>query len=139
MGTKRVVNITLHGYIPTLNEYIKVERQHRLRAARLKRETEARLVPQFMAKKITPFDCVTLGYNWVRPHRREDKDNISFGQKFVQDAMVASGVISNDGWNKVLGFRHNFSVNKELKSPELVLVIMSEGLALESGESPEAS
>ena len=138
MGSKRIVNITLRGYIPTLNEYIKVERQHRLRAARLKRKTQANLVPQFMERKIPPFNSVRLGYNWIRPHRREDKDNIAFGQKFVQDAMVSSGVISNDGWNKVVGFTHNFSVNKELDAPELILVIMSQSLPLEAGESPAA-
>lgn len=138
MGAERIVNITLRGYIPTLNEYIKVERQHRLRAARLKRKTQANLIPQFMERKIPPFNCVRLGYNWIRPHRREDKDNIAFGQKFVQDAMVSSGVISNDGWNKVVGFTHNFSVNKELDAPELILVIMSQSLPLESGESPVA-
>ena len=138
MGAERIVNIKLRGYIPTLNEYIKVERQHRLRAARLKRKTQANLIPQFMERKIPPFNCVRLGYNWSRPHRREDKDNIAFGQKFVQDAMVSSGVISNDGWNKVVGFTHNFSVNKELDAPELILVIMSQSLPLESGESPVA-
>ena len=138
MGAERIVNITLRGYIPTLNEYIKVERQHRLRAARLKRKTQANLIPQFMERKIHPFNCVRLGYNWIRPHRREDKDNIAFGQKFVQDAMVSSGVISNDGWNKVVGFTHNFSVNKELDAPELILVIMSEDLPPESGETPAA-
>ena len=138
MGAERIVNITLRGYIPTLNEYIKVERQHRLRAARLKRKTQANLIPQFMERKIPPFNCVRLGYNWIRPHRREDKDNIAFGQKFVQDAMVSSGVISNDGCNKVVGFTHNFSVNKELDAPELILVIMSQSLPLEAGESPAA-
>ena len=138
MGAERIVNITLRGYIPTLNEYIKVERQHRLRAARLKRKTQANLIPQFMERKIPPFNCVRLGYKWIRPHRREDKYNIAFGQKFVQDAMVSSGVISNEGWNKVVGLTHNFSVNKELDAPELILVIMSQSLPLESGESPVA-
>ena len=50
--------------------------------------------------------------------------------------MVSSGVISNDGWNKVIGFTHNFSVNRALDAPELVLVIMGEDLPLESGEAP---
>ena len=124
MGSaRRSVTIELHGYIPTLNEYINAQRQHRLRGAKMKKMTERRLVPQFLAQKIKPFEAVELDYDWVRLSKREDKDNIAFGQKFVQDAMVTAGVVSDDGWNKVIGFIHKFSVDKSMDYPKLILII----------------
>ena len=123
MGSRRIVTVALDGYKPTLNEYINTERKHRLKAAKLKKATEHHLTMQLKSKKVSPFESVELGYNWIRLHRREDKDNISFGQKFVQDALVNAGIIANDGWKNVFGFTHNFSVDKSLSHPKLILVI----------------
>ncbi len=127
MGSRRYVVVSLEGYIPTLNEYINTERRHRLKAARLKKTTEHHLTMQLKSKNIAPFESVQLGYNWIRLHRREDKDNISFGQKFVQDAMVNAGIIPNDGWKNVISFIHNFTVDKSLSHPKLSLVIKCGG------------
>ncbi len=122
MGSRRIVTVEILSYIPTLNEYINAERRHRLRAARLKRTTEKQITLELIGQKIKPFDSIFLSYNWIRPHRREDKDNISFGQKFVQDALMLAGIITNDGWNKVVGFSHDFNVDKE-QGPKLILSI----------------
>ena len=122
MGSRRIVTVEILSYIPTLNEYINAERRHRLRAARLKRTTEKQITLELIGQKIKPFDSIFLSYNWIRQHRREDKDNISFGQKFVQDALMLAGIITNDGWNKVVGFSHDFNVDKE-QGPKLILSI----------------
>ena len=122
MGSRRIVTVEILSYIPTLNEYINAERRHRLRAARLKRTTEKQITLELIGQKIKPFDSIFLSYNCIRPHRREDKDNISFGQKFVQDALMLAGIITNDGWNKVVGFSHDFNVDKE-QGPKLILSI----------------
>jgi hypothetical protein len=119
-----IKHLTLRSYIPTLNEYIKVERTRRIGAilaSKLKREVEANLMGEMLSQGIGKFKNVKLYYMWYRTSRREDKDNIAYGQKFVQDSLVKIGVIKNDGWKEIEGFEHDFDV--DVKFPRLVLTI----------------
>jgi Holliday junction resolvase RusA-like endonuclease len=112
--------------IPTLNEYVKVERapRHGRHAANsLKQKTEDGIMRAILAANIGKFEKVKLHYLWFRRHRREDGDNIAFGQKFVQDALVRVGTLPNDGQKNVAGFSHFFPVDKD--DPRLELFIES--------------
>ena len=44
---------------------------------------------------------------------RTGKDNIAFAKKFIQDALVKSRVLKNDGWNDIDGFSDDFRVDKK--------------------------
>lgn len=40
-------------------------------------------------------------------------DNVSsYGRKVIQDALVKSGVLANDGWANIIGFTDEFAVDK---------------------------
>ena len=65
---------------------------------------------------------VFMEYLWVEPNRRRDLDNISsFGRKVIQDALVDTGVLKNDGWKHVVGFSDKFDVDKE--NPRIEVLI----------------
>ena len=38
---------------------------------------------------------------WVEPNIMRDRDNISMGRKFIQDALVKHKVLKGDGWKYV--------------------------------------
>lgn len=85
--------------LPTLNEYINIERGNRFEAAKLKREwteavawnVKAQSVPRL--KRITKFTII-----WKHENKRKDFDNVEFAQKFIRDGLVMGGVVQNDGW-----------------------------------------
>ena len=100
--------------LPTLNEYINAERSNRYAGAVMKKKAEATIALFIKNDRLKPVTVpVTLIYNWRMKNRRCDKDNISFAQKFIQDALVRCGILQNDGWNNIQGFSHDFEVNKQ--------------------------
>ena len=62
----------------------------------------------------THYQPVSMAYVWYEPNKRRDLDNISsFGRKVIQDALVDSGVLENDGWQNIRGFNDEFRVSKD--------------------------
>lgn len=56
---------------------------------------------------------VYIRYHWIEPNKKRDLDNISsFGRKVIQDALVKTKVLQNDGWANIVGFCDSFSVDK---------------------------
>ena len=35
-----------------------------------------------------------------------------FAKKFIQDGMVQSGLLKNDGWNEIAGYVETFEIDK---------------------------
>lgn len=61
-------------------------------------------------------------YRWYEKDKRRDLDNVSsFGRKVIQDALVYTGVIQNDGWKEITGFSDEFYVDK--KNPRIEVEI----------------
>lgn len=123
MGTKLIIT----GTLPGLNENIEAERQHRQKAAALKRQQEHLIIlcikSQLRGKKFT--GPVRMRYLWVEKDRRRDKDNISsMGRKIIQDALVKAGVLPNDGWANIDGFSDEFAVDKN--NPRVEVEILEE-------------
>lgn len=68
---------------------------------------------------------VRMKYTWYEPNKRRDLDNVSsFGRKVIQDALVVSKVLKNDGWNEIKGFSDEFYVDS--KNPRIEVLIMEE-------------
>ena len=68
---------------------------------------------QYMSKhhirRIEP--PVYISYTFQEKNRRRDLDNISgFFHKVFQDALVEVGLLQDDGWKDIQGFRDNFKV-----------------------------
>lgn len=112
--------IEIPGQLPGMNEIIAANRDHRQAGAKMKRDTQflIRIVARNLPKLKEP---IRLDYTWYEPARRRDWDNIMAGQKFVQDALVQSHKIENDGWNNICGIHHEFRVDKA--NPRCVVTI----------------
>lgn len=110
--------------LPGLNDYIAAERTNRHKGAKMKADSGnivAVAIRQCM-RGVRLDNPVFMEYLWVEPNRRRDKDNISsFGRKVIQDALVSTGVLKDDGWKHVVGFSDRFEVDN--KDPRIEVKI----------------
>ncbi len=116
--------LTIHGALPNLNDYIAAERTNRHKGAKMKADSGnivAVAIRQYL-RGVRIEKPVFMEYTWVESSRRRDKDNISsFGRKVIQDALVSTGVLKDDGWKHVVGFSDRFEVDKE--NPRIEVII----------------
>lgn len=107
--------LTIPGKLPGLNDYIAVERTNRHKGAKVKADNGKYVAAAIWQclRGVRIENSVFMEYLWVEPSRRRDKDNISsFGRKVIQDALVNTGVLKDDGWKYVVGFPDRFEVDK---------------------------
>lgn len=107
--------LTIPGKLSGLNDYIAAERANRYKGAKMKADNGnivAAAIRQCM-QAVRIEKPVFMEYTWVEKNRRRDLDNISsFGRKVIQDALVDTGVLKDDGWKYVDGFSDKFEVDK---------------------------
>ncbi len=113
--------------LPGLNDYIDAERRNKYLGAKMKREAEEVIIlaakTQLRGVKLTR--PVTMHYTWYEKDKRRDKDNITFGRKLVQDALVKAKILRNDGWGEIDRFYDDFAVDP--KNPRVEVVIEEAG------------
>ena len=109
------MKITIDTKLPTLNEYINLERTNKFMAAKLKKDTTnavAWLVSKHKLPKDTLFD---VHFTWFKLNNRADHDNIAFAKKFVLDGLVKGGVLGNDSPKFINNFTDTFVLDKSRK------------------------
>lgn len=116
--------LIIPGALPNLNDYIAAERTNRHKGAKMKADSGnivAVAIRQCL-RGVRIDNPVFMEYTWIEPSRRRDKDNISsFGRKVIQDALVDTGVLKDDGWKHVVGFSDRFEVDR--KNPRIEVLI----------------
>lgn len=114
-------SLEIPGTLPSLNDYVRVERGNRYAAAKLKRKAHEQVIA---AMEDPPrFDGpVYVSFQWHRPDRRTDKDNVAFAKKFVLDALQEAGVIASDKWAMCTPIDSCFRVDKE--NPRTLVTIV---------------
>lgn len=119
--------LIINGKLPNLNEYTLACRTNRYMGAKLKQQAEQVILIAIKQQKLQPVkQPVQLAYTWIEPNKRRDKDNIAFAQKFVQDALVKAGILKNDSWNYIIGFSHNFKIDKDKARIEVTITEQEE-------------
>lgn len=115
--------LTIPGPLPGLNEYIEAERGNKYKAATMKKQTErtVMVIAKSQLRGVKIEKPVRMIYTWYEPNRKRDKDNIAFAKKFIQDALIKSGIITNDGWNEIESFTDKFRIDK--KDPRVEIEI----------------
>lgn len=99
-----------------MNDYITACRTNPYKGAKIKSNNESKVIQaiyeQFGRLRLnTP---VHMTYRWYEPNRRRDLDNISsFGRKVIQDSLVQTKVLQNDGWKEITGFQDEFFVDRD--------------------------
>lgn len=105
---------TISGRLTGLNEYINACRENKYIANKLKKENENKVIQGIYGsflKKGYKYPII-LKITWYEPNLRRDTDNIMFGIKFIQDALVKCKILENDSQKYVKGSYHEFSVDK---------------------------
>lgn len=104
---------TILGRFPGLNEYTKANRTSLIMGNKMKRQAqqfaEVNIINQ-IGRGTRIQKPVIIHYTFFEPNKKRDKDNISsFAHKVIQDALVACGVLENDGWKHVYGDTNTFA------------------------------
>ena len=106
---------TIHDRLPGMNEYTANQRANKFGGNLMKRTAQKAVEWEIRAAKVKPVKPpVTIIYTFYEPNKRRDKDNIAgFAHKVVQDALVACGVIKDDGWDYITGFEDHFEIDRK--------------------------
>lgn len=118
------------GTFPTLNEYITAINSHYQSGNKFKREyqqiCEIYIMRDLRGLRLS--SPVFIKYRYYEKNRKRDFDNVAgFFHKIFQDALTATGVISNDGWANVTGFEDRFFIDPQRPRVEIEINIESEG------------
>ena len=120
---------TIPGRLDGLNEYTAANRTNPHKGSDMKKTNE-NIVICAIRKNLRGIHInnpVTLKYDFYEPNRRRDLDNISsFAHKVIQDALVKTGVLKNDGWREISGYLDNFYCNNQKPRIEVTIVEVGE-------------
>lgn len=107
--------LIIAGRLDNMNDYTSACRTNQYKGAKLKQKNE-NVVKQAIYEQLGRLrikNPVRMLYRWYEPNKRRDLDNISaFGRKVIQDALVDTRVLQDDGWKYVKGFQDEFYVDK---------------------------
>lgn len=110
------MRLVIDGRLPGLNEYTKACRSNRgwQAGAKMKEEAEAQVIGAILTqlKGVRFPSSVYITFTWIEPNNKRDLDNVCFAKKFILDALVKCGVLTNDNRKHVTGFRDYFEVDK---------------------------
>jgi Holliday junction resolvase RusA-like endonuclease len=94
-----------------MNEIVELSKQHWSKYSKLK-EQYTQLVA-LSAHKLPELPPADYTITWYCKNKRQDKDNIMAGQKFIFDGLMAARKLKNDGWKQVRDVTHRFEVDKD--------------------------
>ena len=102
------------GPLPGANDII---RKHWRAYSKLKQEWGLIIARCLMMSGVKSVSSCSIRYHWVEPtpvrgHIR-DRDNIRFGAKFINDAIVTHGILLDDGPDGVTGLSDTFEYHAE--------------------------
>lgn len=108
--------LIIRGRLDNMNDYTNACRTNQYKGAKLKQKNEQVVIQAILEQfgRLRINKPVVVRYRWYEPNKRRDLDNISsFGRKVIQDALVQTKILQDDGWNYITGFQDAFYVDKE--------------------------
>jgi Holliday junction resolvase RusA-like endonuclease len=100
--------------MPSLNEYIRVCRTNPYMASKFKKDLESQ-IGIYVAGLPRMSHPVKIHFHWVEENKRRDLDNVCASKKFILDALVRFGVLTDDNRKYVAGFTDTFEYGKQAK------------------------
>ena len=116
---------TIPGRLDGLNEYTSANRTNPYKGGKMKHDNENTVIWAIRSqlRGIHINNPVMLKYDFYEPNKKRDLDNISsFAMKVIQDSLVKTNVLKNDGWNEILGFTTQFYLDKNNPRIEVTIV-----------------
>lgn len=100
--------------LPSLNDYVRVCRSNYFMANKYKAkiEQEIGIYIKNMPKWNKP---IKIHFTWVESNKKRDLDNICFAKKFILDAMVKYGKLTDDNRKYVYAFTDSFEYSDKAK------------------------
>lgn len=123
-GASMEYSFTILGRLDNLNDYTSACRRNAYAGNKMKRDNEERALwairQQLRGVRIE--NPVELEFYWYEKNKRRDHDNVSsFGRKVIQDALVKAGVLEDDGWDYIDGFRDVFLLDRNNLRIEIII------------------
>ena len=122
--------LVMDGNLNNLNDYISACRENPYKGAKLKELNESRVKACIYGQlgRLRIREPVYMRYRWYESSRRRDLDNISsFGRKVIQDALVKTCVLRNDGWKEIVGFQDEFYIDRDHPRIEVEIEVFGDG------------
>lgn len=105
------------GKLPGMNELIGAAKGFNGRGyayAKLKREWTDSICVLALAARLQPVGRARLRFTWREATRRRDPDNVcAGGRKLILDALVKADVLSDDGWDEIVGWEDRWEVGQK--------------------------
>ena len=86
-------------------------RAHKMHAHKQRKKWKKHVM--FTVGGLPKFKKIWITYTWVENNKKRDLDNIAGFKKIINDALVGSGIIKNDGWRHIAGWTDSFKFSKE--------------------------
>ena len=120
--------LIIKGRFPGLNDFISANRTSPHVGNRMKQDNQDICIWSIrqQLRNLHILAPVFIKYYWYEQSKKRDLDNISsFGRKVIQDALVKTNVLEDDGWKQIKGFSDNFYLDK--KEPRIEIIITEVG------------
>lgn len=93
---------SIPGRLPGLNEHTAANRKNCYAGAKQKRTAQNKVCKAIRKAGLKPMKRqVDVVFHWIEPNMRRDKDNIRHGAKYILDALVECGILTNDDWKHI--------------------------------------
>lgn len=116
----------ISGRLPGTNEYTKFCRTNKNYANAIKAKNEKKVIECLDGIEKVKHYPVKIKINWYEKNKKRDVDNISFGTKFINDALVKCGILENDGQKQIDELEHVFLTDKT--NPRIEVFIIEKDL-----------
>lgn len=115
---------TIHGRLPGMNEYTASQRTNKFGGANMKKKAQNTAELYIRYARLKAIDRPAyIQYTFYEPNKGRDKDNIAgFAHKVIQDALVATRILKDDGWDYITGFSDDFKIDKKEPRIEVTLI-----------------
>jgi len=115
---------TILGRLNGMNEYTSAQRTNKYAGSKMKGEDQ--MVAEYAIlttlRGVHIAKPVNIHYAFYEPNKKRDKDNIAgFAHKVIQDALVQTKVLKDDGWGEIVGFTDTFYEDKKRPRIEVTL------------------
>ena len=112
-------SLFIPGPLPGMNDFISTG--NRFRYNTHKKRWAVTIGSCVRAARLIPVRRAYFTWIWREKDMRRDPDNfIAIGKKFILDALVAQGILGNDGWTHIAGFSDTWEVSDE---PGVLVII----------------
>lgn len=119
-------SFVIQGRLDGMNEYTAANRSNPYKGAEMKKRNQELVQWSIRAAHLKPMQCpVHIHVTWIEglaPGRKKfvprDKDNIRSSIKYIQDALIAEGIIKNDSYRNVTP-SDSYMLNRE--NPRIIV------------------